>query len=187
MNKQLIGFLRLVIVFGIAWILNLSFSAYDLKLFVSDLVHGAHTPELRDSVSVNTIMIVVLGLFSFYVLQSLVYLLVPAVQERNTSLINFIKLSVKALGEIGKDPYFWTNGSNDGNLENINRVLSYRDNKMALMSNEKAVEFMKGTGHIDMLLSRPDLKQSRKALSYLNNKMAFMSNESALNFMKDKK
>lgn len=187
MNKQLIGFLRIAIVFGLAWGFDLSLNAYDLKLYVSDLVNGAHTPELRDSLTVSSIMLIVLGLFSFYLIQSLIYIFVPALQEKNTSLFNFIKHSVRALGEIGRDPYFWSNSSNDGDLSRINEVLSYRDNKMAMMSNSQAVDFMRGTGHVDMLLSRPDLKQSRKALSYMNNKMSFMSNESALNFMKSKK
>jgi len=132
-------------------------------------------------------MLIVLGLFSFYLLQSLIFIFVPAVQNRNTSLINFIKHSVKALGEIGSNPHFWSSGSEDGSLNRINEVLSYRDNKMAFMNNEKASEFMRGTGHVDMLMSRPDLKQSRKALSYMNNKIAFMSNESALEFMKGMK
>jgi hypothetical protein len=61
---------------------------------------------------------------------------------------------------------------------------------MAMMNNKDVAEFMKSTGacrYVDMLFSRPDLKQGRKALSYMNNKMAFMSNEQALDYLKGQK
>ena len=181
MNKQLIGFLRVIAALVLMYGFDLGVSPFEIRLWVSDLIHGAHTPELRHSASVVSTMLVILGLYSFYTFQTLGYIFVPALQERNTSLFNFVKIAIRGLRDVDS----LSSDSNDSSdYDRINKVLSYRDNKMAFMSNKDAAEFMKGTGHIDMMLSRPDLKQSRKALSYMNNKMSFMSNESALSFMK---
>ena len=184
MNKQLIGVIRVIVALVLMYKFEFSFDPYDLKLWISDLIHGAHTPELRSSDSVAYAMIFVLGVASFFIIQTLLYIFIPALQNRNTSIFNFARHSFIAVIENLQDPYFWSSSSEGGNLDAVNKVLSYRDNKMAMMNNEQAAEFMRGTGHVDMLLSRPDLKQSRKALSYMNNKMAMMTNEQGLNFMK---
>jgi len=184
MNKQLIGVLRVIVALVLMYSFDVSFDPYDLKLWISDLIHGAHTPELRNSDSVAMAMIPFALVAGFFIIQTILYITVPALQSRNTSIFNFTKHSFVAIIENLRDPHFWASSSESGNLDRVNEVLSYRDNKMAMMNNSQAVDFMRGTGHVDMLLSRPDLKQSRKALSYMNNKMSMMSNEQALNFMK---
>lgn len=184
-NKPLIAVFRIVLFFLVAYIFDLSLSTHELKMDISDLVHGDHTDELRNSGIVTFIRFIILALFSFYTIQTAVYLIVGnALEGKRTGLFSFIGHAFRGLREALSDPYFFSSGSASGGYDRVEEVLKYRDNKMALMNNRDAAEFMSGTGHVDLMLSRPDLKQSKKALGYMNGKMAFMSNEKALNFMK---
>jgi hypothetical protein len=187
-HKQLIGIFRIIIYIVAIYSFDFSLDPYDLKIWASDMIHGAHTPELRETASVWLVRFLVLGASSFYIIQSFVYIFIGnALNGKNTGLFRFLRILVRDSVEAIRDPYFWTNSSTGGDLGGIEKVLSYRDNKMALMTNKEAAEYMRGTGHVDMMLNRPDLKQSRKTLSYLNNKIAFMDNESALEFLKGSK
>ena len=186
--KQLIGIFRIALFIVLIFSFDISLDPFDLKLWVSDMIHGAHTPELRSSDIVWFVNFLILGAASFYIIQSFVYIVVGnSLDGKNTGLFRFLKLIVSGTLEAIRDPHFWASDDTSGGLAQVEKVLSYRDNKMALMSNREAAEFMRSTGHVDMLLSRPDLKQSRKALSYMNNKMAFMSNDQALNYLKGQK
>lgn len=169
------------------YVLDLNFSNQEYEFWLYDLFYGSHTFELRKAGSglVTFIGLISYGLASFYIIQTLIYLWIgPALEGKNTGVLRFFKYVIIGLRDCANES--WTSGTSDSNLSNIENILKYRDNKMAFMSNKDAAEFMRGTGHIDMMLSRPDLEQSRKTLSYLNNKIAFMSNESALNFIKGK-
>jgi len=185
--KQEIGIFRLIVFLVLMFTTNISMDTMDLKFWISDMIHGSHALEFRNSMSVSLFMGPILAVMSFYIAQTGIYLFIGrALEGKNTGLIRFLGYVIKGLQECANDPNFWSSSSSDSNYDNIEKLLKYRDNKMAFMSNREAAEYMKGTGHIDMMISRPDLKQSRKTLSYLNNKTAFMSNESALNFLKGK-
>tara|TARA_B100000508_G_scaffold138385_1_gene134321 strand:+ start:4888 stop:5454 length:567 start_codon:yes stop_codon:yes gene_type:complete len=187
MNKVLIGYFRVLLFFLIPIWIDIP-SSFEIKLYLSDLIHGGHTPEMRNSPSVKTILFLTYGLGSFYILQTVIYIFVGGpLQERNTSLWNFLRLVWDAVKEIRSDKHFWSSANDsNSNFRNIDQVLSYRDNKMAFMSNAQAAELLKKTSHIDTLRNSAELKQSRKVLSYLNNKVALMDNESALDYIQNK-
>ena len=181
-NKTLIGLIRVLIFIPLAYYLDLSLDSYELKLWLSNLIHGGTEEVMRESTSVAFGMIVILGAASFFVIQTLVYLFIGHnLEGKRTGIFSFIKHAVVGLFEVGIPSTPHTRE----NLSNIDRVLSYRDNKMSFMDNARAAEFMKGTGHVDMMISQPGLKNSQKTLSYLNNKMAFMSNDRAMDFLKN--
>lgn len=182
--KQLIGIFRITLYIVIICSFDISLDPYDLKLWVSDMIHGAHTPELRSSAIVWFVNFLILGASSFYIIQSLVYILAGnALDGKNTGLLRFLKLFVSGIIEAVQDPSFWSSSDISGGLQQVDKVMQYRDNKMAMMSNRDAVSYMSSTSQLDMLVSSSHLKQSRKALSYMNNKMAMMSNESAITWL----
>lgn len=184
-HKQLIGLFRVAVFLMLIFTTNISFDVMDLKFWVSDMIHGSHAAQFRNSMSVTFVMIPILALASFYIIQTILYVFIGnALAGKNTSPLRFLRLSISGLRDCVNQPNFWSSNSGSGDLSNIERVLSYRDNKMALMDNETATEFMSGTGHVDFMMSRPELKQSKKTLSYMNNKMALMDNETALNYIK---
>jgi len=186
MDKQLIGIFRVAISLVAILFFDLP-SVYEFKLWVSDMIHGGYTQELRNTTSVSLVMFISLGILSFYILQTILYIFVgSALNGRNAGIVNFIKHSFKSIREISNGGHFWTKSSENGSLDRINDVLKYRDNKMAMMSNSQAVDLMKKTGHVDAIMSQSDLPQSRKALSYLNNKVALMDNKQALEFIQNK-
>ena len=184
MSKTSIGIIRLVAWLVVAYTVGLP-SSFDLKVMLADMFHGDHTAELRNTASVSITMFVILALCSFYIFQTVLYIFIGgALQDRNTSPINFIRHVIRALRENASDGYFWTSSSSSENtLSRVEQLLSYRDNKMALMPNADAAELMAKTSHVDMLLANPDLKQSKKALGYINNKIALMDNKSALEYI----
>lgn len=187
-HKQAIGYFRVIVYLVLLFTTNISMNTMDLKFWVSDMIHGSHTIEFRDSLSVSIVFGTILAFVGFYIIQTFVYIIIGNdLSGKNTGILRFLYYVIRDLIRVSKDPDFWSSDSKGGDLNNIERVLSYRDNKMAFMSNKEAAEYIRGTGHVDMLLNRPDLKQSRKTLSYLNNKMAFMDNETALNFLKGNK
>ncbi len=186
-HKKLIGIFRVSVYLIALLVFDFEFSVTGLKFWVSDIIHGAHTAELRNSLSVNSVMFIILAIASYYIIQTLFYIFVGNdLNGKNTGLLRFLKYFIAGIRQNMTDPNFWSNNAS-GDLSNIERVVNYRDNKTAFMSNKEASEYMKGTGHVDMMMSRPDLKQSRKTLSYLNGKMAFMDNETAINFLKNNK
>jgi hypothetical protein len=187
-HKKLIGILRLIAYFVFVYAFDMGFDAYDLRLWVSDMIHGAHTPALRGTTSVSLIVLAVMAPVCYYIIQTVLYIIVGnELNGKNTSLLRFLKYVVSGLRECANNPHFWSNDSGSNNLSSVEEIIKYRDSKMAFMSNKDAAEYMKGTGHLDMMMSRPDLKQSRKTLSYLNGKLAFMDNESGLKFLKNQK
>lgn len=188
--KQLIGIFRIALLMVLAYVFKLPIlDPFEIKIMISKLVHsGQYTSEFRDSLSVNLIMFVILGLMCFYILQSLIYIFLGhALEGKRTGLFRFLGYVVSGLRECARDPYFWTRSSGSDDFSRLEDVLKYRDNKMAFMDNKRAAEYMKGTGHIEHLMNRKDLKQSQKTLSYLNNKVAFMDNERALDYLRGKK
>jgi len=188
-HKQLIGIFRVTVYLIIFFAFpNFGFDATDLEYWISDMIHGSHAPEFRESASVILVKLPILFLFGFYIFQTGFYIFIGnALNGKNTGPLRFLGYLITGIQECANDPNFWSSNSNGSDLGGIEKVLRYRDNKMALMSNKEAAEYMKGTGHVDMMISRPDLKQSRKTLSYLNNKVALMDNETALNFLKSNK
>lgn len=183
--KQLIGIFRVAIYLILVFTTDISLDPLDLKFWISDIIHGSHATEFRDSLSVNFILFPILAIISFYIIQTILYIFIGnALDGKNTNPLRFLGYVVSGLRDCVNDTNFWTSSSDSGDLNNIERVLSYRDNKMALMDNRSAAEYMQGTGHVDLMISRPDLVQSRKTLSYMNNKIALMDNETALNYIK---
>lgn len=187
--KQLIGIFRIALALVLMYVFELPITdTFELKCWVSDLVHGSHTSNFRETGSVSVIMFLILGVFSFYIIQSFIYIFIgQALEGKRTGLFRFLGYVFSGLRDCANDPYFWSSSSESGDLSRIDEVLSYRDSKMALMSNREAAEYMKGTGHVEHLMSRRDLKRSRKVLSYVNNKMNLMDNETALNYLKNQK
>ena len=188
--KQLIGIFRITLLMVLVYLFELPLlEPFEIKIMVSKLVHsGEYTAEFRDSLSVSLIMLVILGVMSFYIIQSFIYIFIgSALEGKNTGLFRFIGYVITGLRECANDPYFWSSSSNTSDYSRIEDILKYRDNKMALMDNKQAAEYIKGTGHLEYLMSRKDLKHSRRTLSYLNNKLAFMDNETGLNYLKNQK
>jgi len=187
--KQLIGIFRIIIALVLVYAFDIPLFDVDaLKFWVSDMIHGSHSSDFRNTTSVSLTMLVILSTAVFYTIQSFVYIFLgDALEGKKTGLFRFVGLVLSGLRECANDRGFWTTDSGASDLSRINDLMTYRDNKMALMNNKDAAEFMSGTGHVEHMMNRPDLKQSRKALSYLNNKIAFMDNESALNFIKGQK
>lgn len=184
--KQLIGIFRIAIYIVMVYYFDISLDPYDLKLWASDMIHGAHTPELRNSDSVWIVQFLVIGASSFYIVQSVVYILIGnALDGKKTGIFSFLKLLISGIIEAARDPYFWSSSDISGGLPQIEKVMQYRDNKMAMMSNKNAVKYMNSTAQLDQLVSSSHLKQSRKVLSYMNNKMAMMTNESAIKWLQD--
>lgn len=187
--KQLIGLFRIAVCLFVGVYLEIEFlDTRNIETWVSDLIHGGHTQELRDSMSVKLSMLVIQGVIAFYILQTVVYIFVGhAMEGKNTGLFRFIGLVISGLQECARDPYFWTSDSGSGDFNRLDDLMKYRDNKMAFMSNEQAADYMRGTGHVDFMMANRDLKQSRNVLGYLNNKVALMSNEQAIDYLKGKK
>lgn len=188
--KQLIGIFRIALIMVLAYVFKLPIlDTFELKIMVSKLVHsGEYSAEFRNSLSVSLIMLVILGVMSFYIIQSFVYIFIgSALEGKNTGLFRFIGYVISGLRECASAPYFWSSSSNTSDYSRIEDVLKYRDNKMALMDNKQAAEYIKGTGHLEYLMTRKDLKHSRRTLSYLNNKLAFMDNEMGLDYLKNQK
>jgi hypothetical protein len=182
--KQLIGIFRIALYIVVMYSFDISLDPYDLKLWVSDMIHGAHTPELRNSAIVWFVNFLILGASSFYIIQSLVYILAgSALDGKNTGIFRFLKLFTAGIVDAVRDPRFWSSSDISGGLPQIDKVMQYRDNKMAMMSNKEAISYMNSTAQLDQLVTSTHLKQSRKALSYMNNKMAMMSNESAIKWL----
>jgi hypothetical protein len=185
--KQLIGIFRIALVLILMYGFELPImDPFKIQCWLSNLIHGAHTAEFRDSASVSLGMFVILGVMSFYIIQSFVYIFVGhALEGKNTGLFRFLGYVVSGLRECANDPYFWTSSSSNSDFSRIEDVLKYRDSRMKLMSNKEAAEFMRGTGNVEHLLNNKDLKRSRKVLSYMNNKMNLMDNECALEYLKN--
>ena len=182
--KQLIVIFRIALYLAIIYSFDISLDPYELKLWVSDMIHGAHTPELRNSDIVWFVNLLILGASAFYIIQSVVYILVGnALEGKNTGILRFLKLAFSGVVDAIQDPQFWSSSDISGGLPQVDKVMQYRDNKMAMMSNKEAVSYMSSTSQLDMLVSSSHLKQSRKALSYMNNKMAVMSNDSAIKWL----
>jgi hypothetical protein len=186
--KQLIGVFRIAVYVVIVQFTDFNFSATDIAAWLAETIHGANTPEFRGSDAVWFGKLFILVPFGFYIIQTFMYIIIGnALDGKNTSFIRFLRILARDSIIAARDPLFWASSDVSGGLPQVEKVLSYRDNKMAMMNNKDAAEFMRSTGHVDMLLSRTDLKQSRKALSYMNNKMACMSNEKALDYLKGQK
>lgn len=186
--KQLIGIFRITVYLVLVFTTNISLDPMDLKFWVSDMIHGSHAIEFRDSLSVSLVTGPILAIVSFYIIQTILYIFIGnALDGKNTSPLRFLRYLIRDLRKVSRDPNFWASDSGSSDLSNIERVLSYRDNKMALMDNRSAAEYMSGTGHVDLMISRPELRQGRKTLSYMNNKIALMDNETALNYIRGNK
>lgn len=188
--KPLIGIFRIAMVFVLGYGFGLPIlDTFEIKIMVSKLVHsGEFSDEFRNSASVSFIMFVILSVISFYIIQSFVYIFAgSSLEGKNTGLFRFIGYVISGLRECFYYHYFWSTNTNTADYSRIEDVLSYRDNKMALMTDKEAAEYIKGTGHLEYLMTRKDLKHSRRMLSYLNNKLAFMDNEMGLDYLKNQK
>jgi len=185
--KQLIGIFRIALVLILMYGFELPImDTFKMECWLSELFHGENTAELRDSASVSFSMFFILGVMSFYIIQSFVYIFVGhALEGKNTGLFRFLGYVVSGLRECANDPYFWSSSSSSSDFSRIEDVLKYRDSRMKMMSNREAAEFMRGTGNVEHLLNNKDLKRSRKVLSYMNNKMNLMDNERALEYLKN--
>lgn len=187
MDKQIIGIFRITLILVLVYYFKLPVMDPDeIKFYVSDLIHDGHNSEQRNSTSVSIIMFFILGIMSFYIFQTLFYIFIGgALQNRNTSIFNFVRHMYKAFKEIRSDKYFWTNSEQLSDTSRIDELLTYRDNKMAFMTNKQASKLLKKTSHVDAMKNNPELTQSQKTLSYINNKIAFMDNKSALEWIQN--
>jgi len=128
--KQLIGIFRIALFIVLIFSFDISLDPFDLKLWVSDMIHGAHTPELRSSDIVWFVNFLILGAASFYIIQSFVYIVVGnSLDGKNTGLFRFLKLIVSGTLEAIRDPHFWASDDTSGGLAQVEKVLSYRYNK----------------------------------------------------------
>lgn len=161
-------------------------SLLESKKWFSDLIYGAHDEILRNSTIVTFFVFIYLGLLFFYSIQTFMYIFAgPALNGKNTGIIRFFGMCISTFIEFCQNPFDFFASS--GSTSNIERTLQYRDAKMCNMTNEQAVNFMRGTGNIEYMMSRPDLKQHSRVLNYMDSKMASMDNETALNFIKNQK
>lgn len=189
MDKQVIGIFRVLMYLAVIYLFGNNIpGVFEVKLYISEWIHGDITPEHRNSGSVSVIMFVILGIASFYILQTVIYVFIGgALNNRNTSILNLIRHIFRSLKEIGQSKNFWTSGKEENDYEQIRKIMKYRDNKMALMNNAEAAKLLKETGSLDQMYHAKDLPQYRKTLSYINNKAAFMTNEQALDYIRTKK
>lgn len=188
MNKQMIGVFRVAVYLVIVIFFPREFNNFNFKFWISDFLYGSHATEFRSSTAISLIMLLYYGILSFYIIQTMLYIFIGgALTGRKTGLFRFLGLLISGIQEAASAPNFWTSRSGSIQTDQIEKVLQYRDNRMAMMSNEDAVEFSKGTGHVEQMLTRPDLRQNRKVLSYMNNKIAFMDNETALEYLRGQK
>jgi hypothetical protein len=187
MNKQLIGVFRVVVYLVIVIFFSREIDSINFKYWVSDLIYGSHSVEFRSKTIIDLIMVIYYGILSFYIIQTVFYIVIGgALTGKNTSLLRFLRILVRDIREVAQTPSYWF-GSGPLQTDQIVKVLQYRDNRMSIMSNADAVEYSRGTGHVEQMMTRPDLKQNKKVLSYMNNRMAFMTFDDALNYMKGNK
>ena len=66
----------------------------------------------------------------------------------------------------------------NGEFNNIQKALEFRNSKMSMMDNESAAKFLMETSRLNNVMS------NEKAASYINSKMAWMDNNSMINFLK---
>ncbi len=70
---------------------------------------------------------------------------------------------------------------------NINRVLSYRESKLASLDNDSALELMKQTAILDTLYTGYNNgAETQRVLSYAESKLSGMSSDRALNYLSNK-
>jgi hypothetical protein len=70
---------------------------------------------------------------------------------------------------------------------NINRVLSYRESKLASLDNDSAMELMKHTAVLDTLYTGYNKgSETQRVLSYAESKLSGMSSDRALNYLSNK-
>lgn len=160
------------------------FDPKTVNSFIADLYYGSHTSEMREMTSVKVTSFFYFGILSVYIMQTIFYLLIgSALEGKNTSLLRFFRLLISGIQEAASGG---GSSSDNHDLSSLNKVMHYRDSKMAAMSNKDAVKFMRETSHIDQAMASSHLPQSRKVLGYVNNKVAFMSNERAINYLRGK-
>jgi hypothetical protein len=181
MDKRIVGVFRLLVVAILSFGFGLPIlEPFQLECNVTEFIYEDNNPELRAMWPVQLTLFVYLLLASFYIFQTFMYLrLGRAMNGKDAGIVRFFKLTFKALREL---PYDTT--PTLGGYNNIERVLRYRDSKMANMGVEDAANYMRSTGHIDHMMTRTDLPQSQKALSYLNGRMGNMGNDDAIEFIK---
>ena len=186
MKKRLIGIFRIITFIYILPLFGIDLSdSIAFKNYISELIYGEYNMELRNSGVVVFFALISYLIISFYIIQSIIYILIgPAFEDKNTGLFRFVGYVISGIRDYIEDP---RSSSSEYDLNRLEEVMRYRDSKMKLMSNKDAVEYMKGSGYVEHLMSRRDLKRSREVLSYLNNKVNLMDNERAFNFIKNQK
>jgi hypothetical protein len=66
---------------------------------------------------------------------------------------------------------------------NINRILEYREAKMAGMNSRDAAEFMRSTSFLNTIGSGSSGRNSQRALDFVESRMAGMSGEKGIQFL----
>lgn len=182
MDKRIIAIFRVVIVAILSFVFGLPLlEPFKLECSVAEFYFGDNNSNLRAMWPVQLTMFVYLLLASIYIVQTFLYLRIgSAMNGKDSSIIRFFKLSLKALQEFPDN----SSPSTGEKHENIERVLRYRDGKLANMGVADAADYMKGTGHIDHMLTRSDLPQAQKSLDYLNGRLGNMGNDDAVEFLR---
>lgn len=71
----------------------------------------------------------------------------------------------------------------NNSYKNINRILDYRDSKMAGMNDRDAAEFMRSTSYLNTINSGISGKNSQRALNFVESRMAGMSGEKGIQYL----
>lgn len=69
------------------------------------------------------------------------------------------------------------------NYRNINRILEYRETKMAGMNSRDAADFMISTSYLNTISSGNSGKNSQRALNFVESRMTGMSGERGIQFL----
>lgn len=181
MDKRIIGIFRLIVTLILGYGFNMPIlEPFQFECEIAEFYYGDNNSILREMWPVRLTMFVYLLLASFYIMQTFMYLRIGrALNRKDTGIVRFFKLLIHGIQEM---PY--THSTSSSGYDNIERVLRYRDGKMANMGVADAAKYMAGTGHIDQMMTRKDLPQAQKALSYLNNRMGNMGNDDAIEFLR---
>lgn len=82
-------------------------------------------------------------------------------------------------GTTGKEVIVRGNDS----YRNINRILEYRDSKMAGMNDRDAADLMRSTSYLNTISSGSSSKNSQRALDFVESRMAGMSGEKGIQYL----
>jgi hypothetical protein len=169
MKKIIIG----IILFASFYLINNYIGGADGLLLIKKWIirHLSFLP-LEYSKSIATILTTILSLFMVYCFVSGLF----RIATFNQYIPVFQDTSEGGIIVRGHENY-----------PNINRVLRYRESRMAGLSSDKAADLYIATSKVDSLYSGYDNgNETQRVLSYIEGKLCGMSSDRGLNFLANK-